>query len=137
MSHVVDAKIGQPSFLMFGRMPVDRIGPEAVAAIRLLALTGCRRSEVLDPRWRDIGDDAIALRDSKTGPRAVPLGAAALGRTSPHCPVRATRTLSCSRATPKAAGSQASPPAGARSAPIRSSAGCGCTTCAIPWPAKP
>ena len=51
--------------------------PEAVAAIRLLALTGCRRSEVLDLRWRDIGDDAIRLRDSKTGPRTVPLGEAA------------------------------------------------------------
>ena len=51
--------------------------PEAVAAIRLLALTGCRRSEVLDLRWRDIGEDALNLRDSKTGPRAVPLGAAA------------------------------------------------------------
>ncbi len=51
--------------------------PEAVAAIRLLALTGCRRSEVLDLRWRDIGEDAINLRDSKTGPRAVPLGKAA------------------------------------------------------------
>ena len=51
--------------------------PEAVAAIRLLALTGCRRSEVLDLRWRDIGEDAIRLPDSKTGPRAVPLGEAA------------------------------------------------------------
>ena len=51
--------------------------PEAVAAIRLLALTGCRRSEVLNLRWRDIGGDAINLRDSKTGPRAVPLGEAA------------------------------------------------------------
>ena len=51
--------------------------PEAVAAIRLLALTGCRRSEVLNLRWRDIGDDAINLADSKTGPRAVPLGKAA------------------------------------------------------------
>jgi len=50
--------------------------PEAVAAIRLLALTGCRRSEVLDLRWRDIGEDAINLADSKTGPRAVPLGEA-------------------------------------------------------------
>ena len=48
-----------------------------VAAIRLLALTGCRRSEVLNLRWRDIADDAINLRDSKTGPRAVPLGEAA------------------------------------------------------------
>ena len=51
--------------------------PEAVAAIRLLALTGCRRSEVLNLRWRDIGEDAINLADSKTGPRAVPLGEAA------------------------------------------------------------
>ena len=51
--------------------------PEAVAAIRLLALTGCRRSEVLDLRWRDIGEDAINLEHSKTGPRAVPLGKAA------------------------------------------------------------
>ena len=51
--------------------------PEAVAAIRLLALTGCRRGEVLDLRWRDIGEDAIKLADSKIGPRAVPLGGAA------------------------------------------------------------
>ena len=32
--------------------------PEAVAAIRLLALTGCRRSEVLDLRWRAVCEDA-------------------------------------------------------------------------------
>ena len=51
--------------------------PQAVAAIRLLALTGCRRSEVLNLRWRDIGDNAINLPDAKTGPRAVPLGEAA------------------------------------------------------------
>ena len=51
--------------------------PEFVAAIRLLALTGCRRSEILNLRWRDIGDDAIRLSDAKTGPRAVPLGEAA------------------------------------------------------------
>ena len=51
--------------------------PEAVAAIRLLALTGCRRGEVLNLRWRDVGESVIALRDSKTGPRSVPLGEAA------------------------------------------------------------
>ena len=51
--------------------------PEAVAAIRLLALTGCRRGEVLNLRWRDIGADAVNLPDSKTGPRTVPLGEAA------------------------------------------------------------
>ncbi len=51
--------------------------PEAVGAIRLLALTGCRRSEVLNLRWRDVRDDATNLPDSTTGPRAVPLGAPA------------------------------------------------------------
>ena len=53
--------------------------PEAVAAIRLLALTGCRRGEVLNLRWRDIGQNVITLHDSKTGPRSVPLGEAARG----------------------------------------------------------
>ena len=48
--------------------------PEAVSAIRLLALTGCRRSEVLNLRWQDIGENAINLPDSKTGRRSVPLG---------------------------------------------------------------
>ena len=51
--------------------------PEAVAAIRLLALTGCRRGEVLNLRWRDIRKNAIVLPDSKTGPRSVPLGGSA------------------------------------------------------------
>ena len=51
--------------------------PEAVAAVRLLALTGCRRGEVLDLRWRDVRENAIVLPDSKTGPRSVPLGKAA------------------------------------------------------------
>ena len=51
--------------------------PEAVAAIRLLALTGCRRGEVLNLRWRNVGDGVIVLEDSKTGPRTVRLGEAA------------------------------------------------------------
>lgn len=54
--------------------------PEAVAVIRLLALIGCRRSEVLNLRWRDIGGHAINLADGKTGPPAVPLGEAAKAR---------------------------------------------------------
>ena len=47
----------------------------AVAAIRLLALTGCRRSEVLRLRREDVALEAAELRlpDSKTGARAVPL----------------------------------------------------------------
>ena len=51
--------------------------PEFVAAIRLLALTGCRRSEILNLRWREIGEDVIRLSDANAGPRVVPLGEAA------------------------------------------------------------
>ena len=47
----------------------------AVAAIRLLLLTGCRKSEILSLQWQDVDLEAgdLRLRDSKTGPRAVPL----------------------------------------------------------------
>ena len=51
--------------------------PEAVAAIRLLALTGCRRGEVLDLRWRNVAGDALKLKESKVEPCSVPLGAGA------------------------------------------------------------
>ncbi len=51
------------------------VSASAVAAIRLLALTGCRRSEVLKLRREDVALEAGELRlpDSKTGARAVPL----------------------------------------------------------------
>ena len=47
----------------------------AVAAIRLLALTGCRRSEVLGLRREDVDieEAEVRLPDSKTGARAVAL----------------------------------------------------------------
>ncbi len=49
--------------------------PSAVAAIRLLMLTGCRSDEILTLKWDDIDRTArvLRLRDSKTGPRMVPL----------------------------------------------------------------
>ena len=51
------------------------VSVQAVAAIRLLLLTGCRKSEVLSLRWQDVDLAAGELRllDSKTGPRSVPL----------------------------------------------------------------
>ena len=45
--------------------------PLAVAAIRLLLLTGCRKSEILTLRWSDYREGHLFLRDSKTGPRTV------------------------------------------------------------------
>ena len=51
--------------------------PLAVAAVRLLLLTGCRKSEILTLRWTDWRESALFLRDSKTGPRTVWLSQAA------------------------------------------------------------
>ena len=57
-----------------GRIPVH-----AAAALRLLMLTGCRCGEVLGLRWEDVALERseVSLRDSKTGPRVVPLSPAA------------------------------------------------------------
>ena len=41
--------------------------------IRLLLLTGCRCSEIVQLRWSEVRDDMLFLADSKTGPRKVPL----------------------------------------------------------------
>jgi integrase len=52
----------------------------AVYAIRLLMLTGCRKSEILTLRWDwiDTTHGVLRLPDSKTGSKTVPLGAPAL-----------------------------------------------------------
>ena len=57
-----------------------RGGAPAVAAIRLLMLTGCRKNEILTLRWEDVALDENELRlpDAKTGARVVPLSPAAV-----------------------------------------------------------
>jgi integrase len=54
--------------------------PQAIAALRLLILTGCRKSEILGLQWDWIRWErgCIELPDSKTGAKVVPLGAPAL-----------------------------------------------------------
>ena len=54
-------------------------GHSAIAAIRLLILTGCRRGEILTLRWEDVdlANSCLRLSDSKTGPRTVHLNEAA------------------------------------------------------------
>ena len=51
------------------------VSVSVVAAIRLLMLTGCRKSEILTLRWEHVAFDAGELRlpDSKTGARVVTL----------------------------------------------------------------
>ena len=45
--------------------------PQQVAIVRLLLLTGCRKSEILSLRWSDYREGHLFLPDSKTGPRTV------------------------------------------------------------------
>lgn len=53
--------------------------PMAIAAIRLLLLTGCRAGEILSLRWDavDVERGFLRLADTKTGRNVRPLGAAA------------------------------------------------------------
>ncbi len=53
---------------------------DAVNAIRLLALTGCRLNEVLSLKWQDVDFEvgALWLEDAKTGSRAHAIGAPAM-----------------------------------------------------------
>jgi integrase len=62
------------------KMPDEAENPTAVAAIRLLVLTGCRKSEILGLRWHwvDFELDYLCLPDSKTGAKTIPLSAPAL-----------------------------------------------------------
>ena len=48
--------------------------PSAVAAFRLLLLTGCWMSEIRDLKWENVKEDCIELHPSKTGGWVVPLG---------------------------------------------------------------
>ena len=65
-------------FIRLGRA-LDEVKSEskapAVAAIRLLALTGCRKSEILTLRWENVAleEGELRLPDSKTGARMVSL----------------------------------------------------------------
>ena len=41
--------------------------------VRLLLLTGCRKSEIVRLRWSEVHTEFLVLADAKTGPRKVPL----------------------------------------------------------------
>ena len=57
----------------------SRVSAGAVATIRLLMLTGCRRNEILTLRWEHVDLNAVEihLADAKTGARTVHLSQSA------------------------------------------------------------
>jgi integrase len=59
---------------------VAGVNRSGLAVIRLLTLTGARKSEIEGLRWSEVDIDRACLKlaDSKTGARIVPVGAAAL-----------------------------------------------------------
>ena len=109
--------------------------PSAIAIVKLLLLTGCRRNEVLTLEWShvDFEHGCLRLADSKTGAKVVHLGPPALDLLAslprfsgpfvfpPH-----------GRAAAAPATSSGSPIFGIASAPAPASRTCGCMTCATP-----
>ena len=63
-----DAEIGRLAAALSAHEPE---WPLQVAVVRLLLLTGCRKSEVLTLRWSDYREGRLFLRDGKSGPRTV------------------------------------------------------------------
>ncbi len=88
---------GRERFLSAGEMRrlsrvLDRYRdrhPVEASIVRLLLLTGCRKSEILTLQWSEYREGRLYLSDSKTGPRTVWLSSAArkildgLPRTGP------------------------------------------------------
>ena len=72
---LTDTEFRRLGTVLDGAVADGRVSGHAVAAIRLLLLTGCRKSEILSLKWQgvDLAAGEIRLADSKTGPRAVPL----------------------------------------------------------------
>ncbi|MCW1432011.1 site-specific integrase [Novosphingobium sp. JCM 18896] len=58
---------------------LEAVAPMQVAAIKLVALTGCRKSEICGLGWDEVKGRRLLLHDAKTGPRTVWMGAEAEG----------------------------------------------------------
>jgi integrase len=74
-----EGELAKLAHTLAGMEGEHRLSPTATAAIRLLLLSGCRKSEILSLRWKWVDFERCALRlpDSKTGAKVVPLAASA------------------------------------------------------------
>ena len=87
-----EREVGHLAETVNGLEAQGTVSRSAAAAIRLLLLTGCRKSEILSLRWDwvDLERGYLRLPDSKTGAKTVPLASAAvellagLPRRSPY-----------------------------------------------------
>ena len=73
--------LSRAEYRRLGRvLEASKAWPPAVGAIRLLMLTGCRTEEIASLKWDDVdrGAGELRLRDSKSGPKSVPLTPTAL-----------------------------------------------------------
>lgn len=72
--------LSQAEFKQLGdaliRAENENVNPNAIAAIKLLILTGCRKSEILTLKWKyvDFENKVLRLPDSKTNEKTVPVG---------------------------------------------------------------
>lgn len=68
--------LSEEDFAVLGRVLREHAAehPQAVAAIRFMALTGCRKSEALGLTWSMIDGNRAALPDAKSGPKAIWIG---------------------------------------------------------------
>ena len=113
-----------------------KLDPFAVAAVRLLILTGARLREILDARWDQVDFERgiLFLSDSKTGRKPLYLSAAAQAVLAS---IKRVETIPISlRAQAKARRVRTSTGHGARSPRPRSSTASAFTTCGIPSPAS-
>jgi integrase len=67
-------------------------GVNVVAMVQLLALTGCRRGEIINLRWEEVDETkgCFRLHDTKEGRSIRPIGKAAFAILAPIRPARAT-----------------------------------------------
>ena len=72
----IERFLSEDEMTRLGKALLDarRDKPIHAAVVTLLALTGCRRGEILHLRWPEVKGRKLKLIDSKTGPRIVWLG---------------------------------------------------------------